>query len=77
MRWVWNLVEPWYRDHYSKKGCKIKLFFHWIVRNQTGKRGRWRGVKRDGGWVGGLVGWWGDFEEGKAAVASVRLQCQD
>ena len=53
-----------------------KPFFSLDSKKPNREKGEEEGVKRDGGWMLGLVGWWGDFKEGKAAVASVRLQCQ-
>ena len=70
------MVEPWYQNHYSKKDCKRKLFFSLGSKKPNREKGEVEGVKRDGGWVDGVGGGDFDFEEGKAAVASVRLQCQ-
>ena len=69
------MVEPYYRNHCSKKGCKRKLF-SLDSKKPNREKGEVEGVKRDGGWVDGVGGGDFDFEEGKAAVASVRLQCQ-
>ena len=68
------MVEPQYRNHCSKKCCKKNLF-SLDSKKPNREKGEVEGVKRYGGWVDGVGG--GDFEEGKAAVASVRLQCQD